>query len=79
MHGAFAAHAKWMQPGSALRNAISDENTAVLIFCWRGRNRQSDRDIGGKDLHEFIVRVVTRYPEAHHHVIGHSHGGNVAL
>ncbi len=52
-------------------------------FCWTGKNRHRDRLDAGSDLRQHLVdliqrnRAAGRHPE--HHVIAHSHGGNVAL
>ena len=69
-----------MQDGQPLPDALSGlENIALQRFCWRGRNRHADRYRAAQELRDVLVRQTGDHPEAEHHVIAHSHGGNVAL
>lgn len=80
VHGTFARHAKWVRPTGALARALGAlPKTRVRAFCWSGRNREGDRIRAGQALHDELVELAARHPDALHHVIGHSHGGNVAL
>lgn len=80
VHGTYAKHAAWMRDGAKLPSALSEEgDTALFRFCWSGRNRQTDRLHGGEKLHDHLVEIVNRYPDAEHAEHAHSHGGSVAM
>ena len=79
VHGTFARHAPWMQPGAALTDALESGSVEVHRFCWSGRNRQADRFQAATELRSHLTRLVEQHPEANHVVVAHSHGGNVAL
>ena len=84
VHGTWAAHADWLQDGHELPDALTARpGTALHRFCWSGRNRHRARLQAGCDLRDHLAGLVTAYREAgadpDHHVIAHSHGGNVAL
>lgn len=82
VHGTYGRHAEWMQDGEPLPEALLDQlsgQTALRRFCWRGRNRHTDRAKAGADLEAELKELVETYPAAEHHVIAHSHGGNVAM
>jgi pimeloyl-ACP methyl ester carboxylesterase len=48
-------------------------------FRWSGRNSDRDRASAGKALVRETSELRAEYPEAEVVVVGHSHGGNVAL
>lgn len=84
VHGTWAAHADWMQDGHELPDALAAmSGTAVHRFCWSGRNRHRARLEAGRGLRDHLVGLVSAYREPgadpEHHVVAHSHGGNVAL
>lgn len=82
VHGTFARHAEWVQDGSPLVSELVG-HAVVDRFCWTGKNRHRDRLDAGSALRSHLVDLIKRHrvggrrPE--HHVIAHSHGGNVAL
>ena len=73
---------KWFQRGShfseALKQRLSERGlTAEIVpFLWSGANSASEREKGSERLAETIKRVAPKYSSVH--VLGHSHGGNVA-
>ena len=80
VHGTYARHAKWMQDGQRLPDALGEpDGTLLRRFCWRGRNRHADRAEAAIELRAVLVDLTTRHPAAEHHVVAHSHGGNVVL
>ncbi len=80
VHGTFARHAKWVRPSGALATALrAVPGTRVQALCWSGRNTQSARFRGARALHDHLVGLTERFPDAAHVVVAHSHGGNVAL
>ncbi len=78
VHGTFAAHADWVQPNSQVHREISEavgESADVVAFCWSGANTHLSRVRAGRAL-------ATQIDNAHRRrvfLVGHSHGGNVAL
>ncbi len=79
VHGTFKQHAPWMQDDHPLPRRLQAEGIEVYRFCWSGANLHTDRLAAGTKLHQHLVNLVTEFPEAEHHVVAHSHGGNVAL
>ncbi len=79
VHGTYARHAPWVQPGSALRTALEDDDSVVRVHCWSGRNTQRHRERAGRELGAAVGEAVADDPHAEHVVVAHSHGGNVAL
>jgi hypothetical protein len=80
VHGTFASNATWIEPeGSfaiAMRNEVPD--LRIEPFRWSGNNSPSARMQAGKELSE---RGEQLFLQGHRRfwIIGHSHGGNVAL
>ena len=82
VHGTFARNADWVQPTSALTRTLLTDlpgGAVITTFPWSGRNSQNDRVAAGKELQNQILMQHKRYPDARQILIGHSHGGNVAL
>lgn len=73
---------KWFQRGSqfseALKQRLLDRSLAAEIvpFLWSGANSASEREKGAERLAATIRRTAPGYSGVH--VLGHSHGGNVA-
>lgn len=73
---------KWFQRGSAfteqLKQRVEREGMDVDIVphLWSGANSASGREVGADRLADLIRKLYNRYDGIH--VIGHSHGGNVA-
>lgn len=85
VHGTFARHADWIQDEQRLPEALhlEDGGTDLDRFCWSGKNRYLHRLEAGDDLRKHLVALIRSYQDAgakaDHHVVAHSHGGNVAL
>lgn len=83
VHGTYTSHAEWMQDGRPLPDALAKvtdpSTTEIHRFCWSGDNRHWGRVGGGRELQQHLLGLVERHPDAEHHVIAHSHGGNVAI
>lgn len=80
VHGTFASRARWILPdepfGRSLRAAAP---TWIEPFVWSGRNTLGARTDAAKALRAHLQQLLERFPRAHHAVVAHSHGGNVAL
>jgi|ERR1022692_679706 pimeloyl-ACP methyl ester carboxylesterase len=48
-------------------------------YSWTGKNSQDVRVEAGHSLQKYILALMKAQPHAEHFVIGHSHGGNIAL
>ena len=83
IHGTFAPDAEWAQPRSTLHQLIQSEPGSVHInwvpFSWSGGNSHSARELASTELAKQVVDLSIQNPNADIHLIGHSHGGNVAL
>lgn len=82
VHGTFARDAPWTHPDSklsvALRTAL-DGGTLIESFDWSGRNSHAARAVAARDLVERLRDRIAAHPDAVHHIVAHSHGGNVAM
>jgi hypothetical protein len=90
VHGTFALNAKWTQLDSFLRTNLesarrtSGSSVRFEVFNWPGlfgtrlNNGHRYRVLAGRNLALHIETVTTKYPNAQHFIIAHSHGGNVA-
>lgn len=82
-HGTFARNAAWTQAGSYFCTSLMDRmlNDDVIItrFGWSGRNSPWSRKKAAMGLRAQLEKQLACYPDARHYVIGHSHGGAVAL
>lgn len=83
VHGTFARKAAWIREESTFRKYLSDNllsaNILFLPFTWSGGNSVSARHEAAQQLRSSLTATVALHPEARHFVIGHSHGGSVAL
>lgn len=83
IHGTFAKKtAIWVRDDSTLAKAITSQLPIhrIKAFRWSGRNTHGARISAGEELAGLIDRWATDLPSgAGVHLIGHSHGGNVAL
>jgi pimeloyl-ACP methyl ester carboxylesterase len=81
VHGTFASRAPWTQAGSRFRAVLEQKLGSVHFepFEWTGANADKARRLAGGRLHEKLVELRARFPSALIYVVGHSHGGNVAL
>jgi hypothetical protein len=73
---------KWFQKGSRFAEALTSRLAArgieaeIVPFLWSGANSASEREKAAEKLAGAIKRIAPRYSGVH--VVGHSHGGNVA-
>jgi hypothetical protein len=73
---------KWFQRGShfseALKQHLSQRGVSadIVPFLWSGANSASEREKGAERLSGKIKTIAPHYSSVH--LIGHSHGGNVA-
>jgi pimeloyl-ACP methyl ester carboxylesterase len=81
VHGTFAAKAPWTRPGSKFREVLEHRLRDIHIesFDWTGANSENARRLAGQELRQKLVELHRAYPQALVYVVGHSHGGNVAL
>ncbi len=82
IHGTKAPDAKWCQCGSLLHSAIQQNvggNPLVCSFRWSGKNCIVSRKQAAHAPHEKLIGSQAKYPGIPHILIGHSHGGNIAL
>lgn len=77
IHGTFASGAAWVRSGPFVDHAAALPATAVYAFRWTGANSHRARLSAGRDLAREIKRLADS--GATIHLLGHSHGGNVAL
>jgi hypothetical protein len=82
IHGTFARDAEWVKSGSQLHKDIKKyiaKSPLVCSFTWSGRNCILHRELASAALREELAKSLERYPATPHILIGHSHGGNVAI
>ncbi len=85
IHGTFAPSAAWTKDGSTLRRQIADalgkqgQTMHFDVFKWSGRNTHKARIKAGYELAAHIRELRKSYPHCSHFIVGHSHGGNIAL
>jgi len=79
VHGTWARRANWTKPTSGIVMGLRGLGADVVIFSWSGRNRHASRMSAGSILHEELLTLRDRFPDRPIHLVGHSHGGNVAL
>jgi pimeloyl-ACP methyl ester carboxylesterase len=83
VHGTWAANAAWLRADSALSRsllaAFPDHVLRFVPFRWSGRNSVSARFRAGQVLAQKLSAMRQEWPAARHVLVGHSHGGFVAL
>lgn len=82
VHGTGAPYAPWTQEGSHLCTRLSlalGHDATFRQFHWSGANSARARREAAAELTTDLIGVIEREPAARHFMIGHSHGGNVAL
>ncbi|WP_153147150.1 triacylglycerol lipase [Dechloromonas sp. H13] len=83
VHGTWARKSKWISPNAAfssrLRYLLKPCSVITQEFRWSGRNSISARHQAGAELAHQLEENLEKWPEARHFIIGHSHGGAVAL
>lgn len=83
IHGTFAQGAKWVNSDSCfsmfLKSNFENEQINIDDFKWSGRNNHIDRLNAGVELGKRLNERLVKNPDEEQVLIGHSHGGNVAL
>lgn len=82
VHGTWAPKASWTHSSSPLCQALTNATTKTIRFerfTWTGENSITARQRAADVLKLHLWACIKRWPNASHYVIGHSHGGNVAL
>ena len=81
VHGTFARDAPWTQAESPLCRALMDRlpGATLLPFSWSGGNSHQIRAETGQALASIIEEKLLAGDVDRVFLIGHSHGGNVAL
>ena len=81
VHGTWAKDAAWLKEDSKLCQGLSRIEPPPIIrsFHWSGRNSHDARLQAARALTKQLGETSAEHPLAEHHLIGHSHGGNVAL
>ena len=82
VHGTFARGAPWTRPGSRLVKALTayfGETVQFRYQDWSGFNSFSARDKGARKVAALIGQSRDEHGDIPQYLIGHSHGGNVAL
>lgn len=85
VHGTFAREAEWVQPQAPLCRAVDEalhgsERRLVCQFVrWSGGNSLLARARAMDALQSHLARVLQAQPQRRVVLVGHSHGGNVAL
>ena len=76
---------RWFEADSAFRGRLegllrrSGDELAVEVVPWSGSNSIFERDRTSAGVVELLRAQAAAHPQARRVVIGHSHGGNVAL
>jgi len=81
VHGTWASKAEWIEPESDFAKRLTSKvpYSRTSAFRWTGRNSDRARRDAGKKLAEHTANLRRERPDTEIVVVGHSHGGNVAL
>lgn len=83
VHGTFGRWSGWLDKDSllcrSLQSCFPGSVRLCLNFRWSGLNSPYAREKAAKKLRQHLHAVIDECPADVHIVIGHSHGGNVAL
>jgi pimeloyl-ACP methyl ester carboxylesterase len=81
LHGTWAAETSWYTPGGdffdALEKTVKKQNGSAVSFRWSGANSIQERNKAAQSLAKLIETYNSDNTDII--VIGHSHGGTVAL
>ena len=79
IHGTWSKQFDWFMPGGDFYDALANQIPpgTVSFFLWSGKNRDDSRREAAQKLVEYIQLFYSSKDELI--LIGHSHGGNVAL
>jgi pimeloyl-ACP methyl ester carboxylesterase len=83
IHGTWARTAAWTRTDSTLchivSGAFSSDRVRFVPFTWSGRNSILARHRAAAALAVTLHAGIAKWPRARHVIVGHSHGGSVAL
>jgi pimeloyl-ACP methyl ester carboxylesterase len=81
VHGTWARNATWVKPDSRMCKHLRelDPNVIIRSFQWSGGNSHRARLKAADALVKQLSETFSQYRTAEHHIVAHSHGGNVAL
>ena len=82
VHGTWAKKTTWIESESIISNYLKANlpgKTTIAQFKWSGKNSHHARIRASDKLVEHVLHTKKLYPNSHQFIIGHSHGGNVAL
>src|ERR1700688_1437825 len=85
VHGTWAHiwRSKWYEDGSpfveTLRRTFKGVDLHLMPFSWSGANSIYARRDGADKLAGLVSASLDQFPDEQHLIVGHSHGGNVAL
>ena len=81
VHGTWARDAAWTKADSTLCRGLlrTVPPPTLRRFQWSGHNSHRARLRAARDLTGQLRETIAEFPDAEHHLIAHSHGGNVVL
>jgi pimeloyl-ACP methyl ester carboxylesterase len=80
VHGTWAANATWILSDSQFAQGLSRQfNCTIRPFRWSGKNSELARREAASQLVQLISEIHNDAPKSQIVLIGHSHGGTVAL
>jgi len=81
IHGTFARQAGWTSSSSFFRRVLNTQfpDAIIDVFGWSGQNSITARYQASLELRDQIEKVHARNPDIRHFLVGHSHGGTIAL
>ena len=82
LHGTFGKRAKWLRRGSPFCTSLLRDlgrETAIRSVIWSGQHSVRAREQASHTLREYLRESLKEYGGVRHVVIGHSHGGSIAL
>jgi hypothetical protein len=82
VHGTFAPQAAWTKEDSKLCRFLKERLQGPVRFQrfgWTGTNTHTARIAASEGLRAQVLAEMKDSPDATHFIIGHSHGGNIAL
>jgi pimeloyl-ACP methyl ester carboxylesterase len=78
IHGTWSRNTTWHQEGGGFYDALYsavDEHDSIMSFFWSGALSESARN----EAAEMLVSLIEIINDMHIVLVGHSHGGNVAM
>jgi pimeloyl-ACP methyl ester carboxylesterase len=81
IHGTWARGAKWAEPDSRLSTRLLEslDDAVLKPFYWSGKNSHRARKKAAQELRSFVCDLAIEFHGSQLFLVGHSHGGTVAL